>query len=243
LAYRRFLRQHSRHVLLSVQPQAGQFGLPGFRSFSVLECSYRRRLATKSLKFGFANGNIAAGRIWDDEFAFLHSLRFGALSGPTGGALQEQLRTLIESDENAWDRLFKNVSIRVRPAAEESIWYPLQPNKVQKVNDGLVQRFDVPQEAEGLIGKEVMIDVAFRALLPVLINDYTVEFPWLCDGFNVSMTVKGNPSYLIASQALRGSATVRSTKEQQGKAEYSSQDLILPGSYIQFEWNFDRGGA
>ena len=208
---------------LELTSQAAQFGLPGFRSFSVLECSYRRRLVTKSLKFGFANGNIAAGRTWDDEFAFLHSLRFGALSGSRGRSAPRTAPNTNRKRRKCVDRLFKDVSIRVRPTDKESVWYPLQPNKVQKVNDGLVQRFDVPQEARWLVDKEVLIDVTFRALLPVLINDYTIEFPWLCDGFNVSITVKGNPSYLIASQALRGSATVRSTKEQQGKAECSSR--------------------
>jgi pimeloyl-ACP methyl ester carboxylesterase len=218
--------------------QAGQFGMSGFRSFSVLECSYCRRLANNYLKFGFANGNIAAGRIWDDEFAFLHSLRFGALSAAVGGALQEELRTLIDNDDFVWNRLFKNVTIRVRQPDEESVWHILRPGDVQKVNDGLVQRYDVPEEAHGLVGKEVLVDVAFSALLPISINDYTVEFPWLCDGFNVSVTIKGGPSYLIASQALRGSATVHSKREQLGKVEYSSEDLILPGSYLQFEWNF-----
>lgn len=236
----RFDLSFDRQELMS---QSGQFGLPGFRAFRVLECSYRRRLVATSLKFGFANGNIAAGRMWDDEFAFLHSLRFGALSGLEGGALQEQLRTLIESDDGAWDRLFKNVVIRIRLPHDETVWYLLQPSKTQKVNDGLVQHFDVPQEALRFVGHEVVIDVAFRALLPVSINDYTVEFPWLCDRFNASVTVKGGPSYLIASQALRGSAAVHSKREQQGKIEYSSEDLILPGSYIQFEWSFDRGGA
>lgn len=217
-------------------PQAGQFGLPGFRSFSVLECSYRRHLKSRSLKFGFANGYIAAGRIWDDEFAFLHSLRFGALSAAVGGALQEQLRKLLEGGTDAWERLFRQVMIRIRRQEEDHTWYQLQPGQIQNINDGLVRSFDVPQEAAGLVGGEVVIDVEFHALLPTLINNYTVQFPWLCDGFDVSVTVKGGPSYLIASQALQG-ITVQS-KSEQGKVEYSSEDLILPGSYLQFEWNY-----
>jgi hypothetical protein len=153
-----------------------------------------------------------------------------------GGSLQEQLRKLLEGAEDAWERLFRQVVIRIRRPEEEHTWYQLQPSQVQNVNDGLVRPFDVPQEAVRLVGDEVVIDVAFHALLPTLINNYTVQFPWLCDGFNVSVTVKGGPSYLVASQALRGIAV--QSKRDPGKVEYSSEDLVLPGSYLQFEWNY-----
>lgn len=223
-------------------PTSGGFGLPEFYSFSVLNCSYRRRIDQPFLKFGFAIGHIAEGAIWTDEFAFMHSLRFGALSVADSEAIRERLLDVLASGDAGWNRLFDGVSLRVRGAGQTT-WFQLLAGPLELVNDGLVRPFLLPPEAYGLVGTEAEIDVAFRGLLPDAISDYTMEFPWLSDGFTVRVTVKGKPSYLISSQAMRGRVTCKSKREQQGKLELSSEDLILPGSYIRFEWDSEKREA
>jgi len=213
------------------------FGIPNFRPFSVTECSYRRKIDKGVLKFGFAIGPIAAGALWTDDFAFLHSIRFGALPPADGQILQDQLRTVLNTHSTAWSTLFETAAINIRHP-EGTAWQPLVPSDIEFPNDGLVRTFLIPQEAADLIGEEAFVNVSFRGLLPSAINDYEVQFPWLCDGFIVRATVKGGPSYIATSQGMRGSAILQSKKEQQGKVEYSSEDLIFPGSYLHVEWGF-----
>jgi len=212
------------------------FGLPGFRAFTVFECSYHRQITSNFLKFGFALGPIAARTIWSDDFVFLHSIRFGALPSAIAGPLQAQLRTVLGSGEAAWPQLFDNVVIRIRHPDHKNAWQALTPGAFELPKDGLVRSFTLPPEAAWLINQEAVVDVAFRALLPNVINDYTMQFPWLCDGFVVRVTVMGNPSYLITGQGMR--AALQSQREQQWKVEYSSNDLILPNSFLQFEWGY-----
>jgi hypothetical protein len=216
--------------------QQAAFGLPDFRAFSVVECSYRRWIGSNTVKFGFAVGPIAAGAIWSDDFVFLHSIRFGALPPSVTQSLQAQLRSALSSAESAWSRLFENVVIRIRHPDQKNDWHSLIPAAFDLPNDGLVRNFTLPPEAASLVNQEAVIDVAFRGLLPNVINDYTMQFPWLCDGFVARATVMGNPSYLIANHGMR--VSLQSQREQHGKVEYSSDDLILPGSFLQFEWDY-----
>jgi pimeloyl-ACP methyl ester carboxylesterase len=220
----------------TTNPTAGAFGLPNFRPFTVVECSYRRWIASKIVKFGFAVGPITASALWSDDFVFLHSIRFGALSPAVTQSLQGQLRaTLAGSGDSAWSTLFDKVVIRIRHPDRPNEWYPLTPGALTLPNDGLVREFTLPQQAEFLLDQEAVVDVSFLGLLPNLINDYTMQFPWLCDGFVATITVMGSPTYLITSQGMR--AAIQTQREPQaGKAEYSSDDLILPDSFLQFEW-------
>jgi pimeloyl-ACP methyl ester carboxylesterase len=229
------------HFALNFEPpgpndlQPAAFGVSGFRPFTVVECSYRRRIASDTLRFGFAVGPIAAGALWNDDFVFLHSIRFGALHPPVTQSLQAQLHTVLKGPD-AWSRLFENVVIRIRHPDRKGDWHTLTPAATHLPDDGLVRDFTLPPEAAFLVNQEAVVDVAFRGLLPNVVNDYTMQFPWLCDGFVARVTVTGNPSYLITSQGMR--AALRSQREQQGKVEYSSDDLILPESFLQFEWGY-----
>jgi pimeloyl-ACP methyl ester carboxylesterase len=218
-------------------PAAG-FGLAGYRPFTVVECSYHRRLEKTSLKFGFANGEIAAGKIWSEDFVFLHSLRFGALAQADRQAIQDQLGDVLRlPGETGWQTLFRQVRITAR-LPNEVTEYDLDAGPLENLNDGLVRLYSLPAAAAGLAGQDVVVNVRFQSLLPKAITDYAVEFPWLCDGFAVSATVQGGPGYFIASQAFRGSSRVETTREVQRRIEYTSADVALPGSRIQFEWKF-----
>ena len=214
------------------------FGLPGFRAFTVVECSYRRLITSAVLKFGFAVGPIAAGALWSDDFIFLHSIRFGALPLAIAEPLQGQLREVLNRGAAAWSTLFDDIVIRVRHPDEKNAWHALTPGAFESPKDGLVRSFAVPPAAASLVNQEAVVDVAFRGLLPNVINDYTMQFPWLCDSFVARITVMGNPAYLITGQGMR--AALQSQREQQGKLEYSSNDLILPGSFLQFEWGYEK---
>jgi len=215
----------------------GPFGVPGFRAFRVLRCSYRRQIERDYVKVGFAIGNIAAGAVWSDEFAFLHSVHFGAVPAAATETIRDRLRALLHGPEG-WARVFDDVAVRITP--DGKTWHAVDAGPLEQVNDGLVRRFQLPPHAADLVGREAIIDVAFRSIIPAAITDYTMDFPWLCDGFAVRVAIKGNPSYLVANQAMRGHAAPAPIREHQGKVEYSSEELVLPGSSIQFEWAFDE---
>ncbi len=218
---------------------ASGFGLSGFRPFRVKQCSYRFTISQNQVKFGFAIGPIAAEAIWSDDFAFLHSVRFGALSVEQTDPIRKRLREIVAQGAAGWGRLFDSVLISVRRADDDQ-WFQLSEGPVEQVDDGLVRRFLLPKEAISCVDQEVEIKISFRSVLPAEITDYTVMFPWLCDGFTVRLGIEGNPSYLVDSQAMRGVPSLQIKREQHEKIEYSSQDLILPGSYIRFEWGFEN---
>lgn len=222
------------------QETASGFGISGFRAFDVIQCSYRFPLKQNFVKFGFAVGGIAAGAIWNDDFVFLHSLRFGGLSTEQSDPIIQRLKGVLAAGEAGWSRLFDKVVVRIR-RPNDNLSYQLQEGALEHFSDRLFRLFLLPPEASHLISEEVVIDISFRGLLPTAITDYTVSFPWLCDTFTVRVTVDGKPSYLIDSQAMRGLPKLDVKREQQGKMEYSSKDLILPDSYIRFEWGFEHG--
>jgi pimeloyl-ACP methyl ester carboxylesterase len=224
-----------------VVSNGSRFGVAGFYPFAVLKCSYHRRIEHDFLNFGFAIGHIAAGAMWNNDFAFLHSIRLGALDAAEGQLIRDRLHALLRNPDVAWSELFDHVDLQIRHPEEEQ-WHALNVGRLEASEDGLIRTFVIPHEAAELVGQNAIVKVAFRGLLPAAIRDYTVEFPWLCDGFVTRVAVNGHPTFLIASQAMRGQATLESKKEHSDKMEYSSKDLILPGSYLRFEWGFaDRG--
>jgi pimeloyl-ACP methyl ester carboxylesterase len=211
------------------------FGITGFRAFEVRNCSYRFRMTQSFVKFGFAIGLIASGAIWNDEFAFLHRILFGALPVEESGPIHQKLQEVVASGQSGWSRVFQSVLLKVRKP-EDTQWHNLKEESIEQVTDGFVRRYSLPQEALGLIGQEVEIDISFRSLLPGEITDYTVSFPWLCDSFRAQIALDASPAFLVDSQAMRGNPEFKVNKDQLGKIEYRSNDVIFPGSYIRFEW-------
>lgn len=217
------------------------FGLAGFCPFSVKRCSYRFLLKKSSVKFGIALGDIAGDAIWrkNDDLVFLHSLRLGALSVGQSDIIRRLLRGTFGDGARGWSRVFSDVSLRVRHSGKDS-WHELEASSLEEESEGMVRCYKLPEEASGLIGQEIFIDIRFKGVLPVTVTDYTVWFPWLCDSFNARVTVDGSPSYFIDSKAMRGDPILRSKRDPQCEIEYSSEDLILPGSSISFEWGFEN---
>jgi len=66
-----------------------------------------------------------------------------------------------------------------------------------------------------------------------------VRFPWLAEGFRATVSVKGNPKYFIAVPGMLGKPKIEIEREFSNKIQLSSKDLILPGSFIRFEWQLD----
>jgi pimeloyl-ACP methyl ester carboxylesterase len=214
---------------------SGGFGIAGFRPFEVRDCSYKFRMTQSYVKFGFAIGPIAASAIWSDEFAFLHRVLFGGLAVAESEPVHKNLQTVVASGEIGWSRVFQKLLLKVRkPGAPQ--WHTLKEESIEHFSDGFLRRYSLPPEALSLVGQEVEISITFRSLTPMEITDYTVSFPWLCDTFTVRVALDCSPSFLVDSQAMRGNPELTINKDQLGKIEYRSEDVIFPGSYIRFEW-------
>jgi hypothetical protein len=109
---------------------------------------------------------------------------------------------------------------------------------VEQPRGGLVRRFSVPAAASNLVDHEVDLRISFKSLAPSAITSYTVSFPWLCDSFVFQLVVSDSPSYLIDTAGMKGNPELKVTREDVGRIEYTSSDLILPGSFLSFEWKF-----
>jgi hypothetical protein len=215
------------------------FGLAHCRPFRVVQCTYQRRIENSTVKFGFAIGDVVARGLWSDEFAFLHSIKLAGLPEATGRTVREQLGAVLRNQQTAWPHLFEDFRIRVRLASDNT-WHTLQLRDTEFVEDGFAAKLGVP---DVLVGQECVIDISFRSLIPSGITDYTVQFPWLCSGFRTRVTVNGAPSYLVGTTAMRGNPEIRMIREGATKLEYSSADLVLPESFIRFEWEIPEGAS
>jgi pimeloyl-ACP methyl ester carboxylesterase len=212
--------------------------LPEFSAFRVLRCEYKRRIPAKVLNFGFAVGHLAAGEVWNDTFVFLHRTSFSSLSQGLTNRLENALRAVLATDsQQAWDKLFKNVQIRVEES-DGSASYHLVPGAIKTAKESLIREYSLPSEAEHLCGKEAVIHVSFGSIRPSASCDYTAVFPWLCDRFTINVSVQGQPTYLLHSSGMRGTAAIQSNRQHETKLQCSSADLILPGSTLQFDWGF-----
>jgi pimeloyl-ACP methyl ester carboxylesterase len=219
----------------SLRPPTGGFGISGFHVVEVRTCSYKFRMTQNFVKFGFAIGAIAAGSIWDDDFAFLHRILFGALPLEQSEPIHKELQDVVTSGERGWTRIFQNVLLKIHKPGDAQ-WHDLKEGSIETVTDGFVRRYSLAPDAAIFIGTEVEINITFRSLLPIEITDYKVSFPWLCDTFTARVAITDPPSFFVDSQAMRGNPELTINKDQLGKIEYRSKDVIFPGSYIQFEW-------
>lgn len=213
--------------------------LQGFSPFEVARCEYTRRLPGTRLSFGFALGHLAANSLWNEIFVFLHRTNFSALAPDLTETLENQVRTVLaeQTPEEAWERIFENVQIHVSDL-ETGTRFNLAPGTIVKATESLVREYALPSEAHHLPGKEARIEVSFRSVMPSESCDYTAVFPWLCDGFTLGVSVRGQPRYLLYSSGMRGTATIQSARQHQSKLQCSSADLILPSSTLTFEWGF-----
>jgi pimeloyl-ACP methyl ester carboxylesterase len=215
-------------------------GLTEFSPFRVRRCEYKRRIPTTVLRFGFAAGHLTSDSVWNNTFVFLHRINFSALSPELTDRLEKKIREVLSSTpQDAWDALFQEALIRVSGDHGGS-WYDLEPGAIAIKSSSLVREYALPSQAKHLCGEEALIDVSFRSLRPTASCDYTTTFPWGCDGFTTSVTVLGQPRYLIYSSGMRGTAAIQSNRQHQTQLQCSSVDLILPGSTLQFEWSFER---
>ena len=219
--------------------QAQGFGLADCRPLTGRNCSYRFRLASPFVMFGIALGAIDAKAIWDDSYAFLHTIRLNGLPEDVRASIRRRFEAAITDGETGWNRLFDKVSITVRRDSTQP-WTVLDPDGLEQRAGGLVRRFSVPAEASGLVGHEVDICISFKGLTPSAITNYTVSFPWLCDSFVFRLVVKDSPWYLVDTVGMKGTPKLDVTRDDIG-IEYASTDLILPGSFLAFEWKFKEG--
>jgi hypothetical protein len=212
------------------------FGLADCRTIKVSECSYRLRLTGPSLMFGIALGSIDAAAIWNDSFAFLHTIGLEGLPEDQSSSIRQRFEAAI-SRKDAWDSLFDEVNLSVRRHNADT-WLNLVAGEPEPLEGGLVRRFSVPTTRPDLVGPEIDIRIGFKSLTPSAITNYTVSFPWLCDSFLFRLTVAGSPSYLVATRGMKGSPDLKDKREGVGRIQYTSDDLILPGSFLRFEWKF-----
>jgi hypothetical protein len=207
------------------------FGLPGHRAFE-LRCSYRRLVTKDCLKLGFAMGPIAYKSLWNDDFAFLHSLSLTSISAEDSEKIKQQLRPVMGSGERGWAALFHQPSLRTSVNGDK--WHELRAGQIETENDGLIRKYYFPEQARSFVGQEVMIEAHFRGLVNSQIKGYNVTFPWLTEGFDVTVNVRGSATYFISSPALNGAHFKK--EEEPSKIAYSSSDLVLPKSSIRFDW-------
>ena len=222
-------------------PPGQSFGLPGYQSFTVRECSYTRRLDSARLWFGFALGTIATSDLWSDDFVFLHRLLLAALTPNETQDVITTLRAVLRDPKGAWTKLFDALHVRFEHGPRG--FREMIPGELVSKGDGLICPFSLPDDASGLIGKDVRVDVTFRSLLPSSMQSYHVEFPWLCEGFSTVLSVERPVTVLVASQAMRGTDQAQRTEEGHGKIKFSSDGLVIPSSSIQFEWRFAEADA
>ena len=221
----------------------GTFGLPDFYSFKVTECRYTLTLNStlSSLPFGFALDSQTAEKLWRDNFAYLHRFLFGGLDVEERKKISDAvLDVLGKPAEQAWQTLFRNPKIQLRLKSDtEEPWYELTPGSPQRRDDGIVAEFSLPAEAKHLFNREVELDVSFESIIPNPIRNFTVEFPWLCEGFDVRVSVHGSPKYLAASRYMVGNAEVDVEALDLGalqKLSISSEELIMPNSRVVLDW-------
>jgi len=215
------------------------FGLAECRTVKISECSYRLRLTGPYLMFGIALGSIDAAAIWNDSFAFLYTIGLEGLPEDQSSFIRQRFKAAI-AQKDGWERVFDEVKLSVRRNSAD-VWLDLEAGEAEALEGGLVRRFSVPATRPDLVGPEIDIRIGFKSLTPSAITNYTVSFPWLCDSFVFGLTVAGSPSYLVATRGMKGSPDLKDKREGAGRIQYSSEDLILPGSFLRFEWKF-RGG-
>ncbi|WP_353071485.1 alpha/beta fold hydrolase [Tunturiibacter gelidoferens] len=214
-------------------------GLVNFSIFRVTRCEYVRKIPQPVLKFGFAVGHILADSVWTNNFVFLHRCNMSALPSELSNRLQNTIRELLRTmtAEVAWGRLFDEVRLVVHDLAT-GVRHELHPGVFTRGDFSLIRDYTLPEDANHLVGKEATIEVSFSSVMPTASCDYTASFPWLCDGFRFNVFVQGEPRYLLHSVGLRGAAAIQVNREHQSRLQCSSEDLILPGSTLQFEWRF-----
>lgn len=211
-----------------------EFGLPGFDEFTVRECSYTRFFDEHSLKFGFAFGGIASRKIWNNQFVFLHKILLRGLPREISRTISDNLRGLLRDPSHAWKTLFHDLRIAIGSGANA---VKLTVESPEVVDDGIVAGIHLPKQ---FIGTEARVTIAFRTLLPCDIKQYRIWFPWLCETFSATVSFERGVEYVAAYQAMRGSIEADIEEETFGKMRFHSQALILPESYIQFEWAFNK---
>jgi hypothetical protein len=227
------------HFAFHVEQQTGLprngFGIAGFNCFKVNSCRYQTILAQEQVYLGFALGRITTDGLWNDSFVYLHRFLVGDLDAVTRDRITAAVRRTLNSSDGGWSALFQNLSVRLRsPNAAE--WHTLQAGQPQRSGgDGVVSAFRVPPEAKKLIGNEVDLQVSFESIMPAEVQTFTVEFPWLCDGFRIEAAIQANSNYLGVSPFMTGSTLASVTPEDLGsvkKAMIASNELALPNSRI-----------
>jgi len=221
----------------------GTFGLPDFYSFKVNRCRYTLSLAStgSSVSFGFALDFKTAEDLWQDSFAYLHRFLFGGLDDFQRKKISNAiLEVLNKPAEQAWNTLFRNPKIQIRAKSDgNQPWYELTRGTPNRIYEGVVADFSLPKEASYLLNRDVEMDVSFESIIPNPICNFTVEFPWLCEGFNVRVSVHGSPKYLTTSPYMVGKAEVDVATDDLGAlqmASVRSENLIMPNSRIVLDW-------
>ena len=219
----------------------GTFGLADFYSFKVERCQYTLTLnSTGSLLFGFAMGSSTAESLSEDgNFAYLHRFLFGGLGDDDRKEISNAVLHMLDNPGVAWQALFRNVKIRLKLKSVNGPWYELTAGTPRRRGEGIIADFSLPKEAEQFLNREVDLDVSFESIIPNPIRNYTVEFPWLCDGFDVQASVRGSPEYLAASRYMVGKPEVDVEPEDLGelrKVRIKSEDLIIPQSRVVLDW-------
>ena len=71
-------------------------------------------------------------------------------------------------------------------------------------------------------------------------NNFTLDFPWLTDGFNALVVIHGKTDYLVAAPQMFGPTKPIIDTDDVGDRQKvridGSKQLVLPESSVYIEW-------
>jgi pimeloyl-ACP methyl ester carboxylesterase len=209
--------------------------------FSVCEvhCSYTLLLTDQPFVLGLTLGAGAARRAWEAKPAYLHQIFPGGMKTAEQKAVFNALRLRLKDSAGAWGSLFENVQVKVAEVGTTK-WHDLVEPTVKTSEDSVLASFDLPLAAKPWVGREVTLKLEFRSLRPDVLNEFTLQFPWLTSGFEARITVYGATEYLFAAPYLMGPPSLPIGKSEDigdgQEITIREKQLVLPGSSVRIEW-------
>jgi pimeloyl-ACP methyl ester carboxylesterase len=208
-----------------------------------VSCRYSLVLTDQPFVLGLTLGLDAARSCWKEDSvvvpAYIHQIFLETMRTAERKAVAETLGSLLAHGEEAWAGLFENVRMRIAAAGTEA-WHDLTAGDVEGDDGHLLKTFRLPDAARALIGEEVTLDLGFRSVRPPVLNDFTLQFPWLTLGFDALVVIEGATEHVFATSQLFGQARAAIEPEDYGKGKKirisSERDLVLPGSNVRIKW-------
>jgi pimeloyl-ACP methyl ester carboxylesterase len=212
---------------------------PGFSICEVKQCQYTLVLPTEPMSLGMALGRVAAEHAWKiHNPIYVHGIRLDAVKREDGKAIAVQIRERLEDSGTAWDSFFQNAWMKVSEL-EGDRSYALVPGEVITEDDLVIRYFSIPEGAEHLIGKEVVLDLGFRSIRPSSLCEFTLRFKWLTHRCDAEVVVHGGTDFLVSSVHSTWTGFDIPQPEDLGgshKLQVKTDDIVLPDSVVRVRW-------